>query len=808
MINFYNMRIAIFILALIGLRLSTTAQPLEMYGCHMRHQLANQRVDPEQENNLWAASVERSDSFDILDYDLTIDLRKMSQSTLSGKAVVTFTPKIAGLDYIPLDLLKLNVDSVFFEDVVAQYEYNGVLLNIHAGYDLEIGKSYRVTVQYHGVPKTSTSGFGGFYFEDGIAYNLGIGLTDDPHNFGRSWFPCFDNFVERSTYTYRVITNNDITSYSVGNLIDEQPYDDKSKIRVFRMEQQIPTYLSAIAASTYVSYEYNYNGIYGDVPVQLISKPADQSKVINAFSALGSAIDALESWYGPYPFERVGYVMTTRGAMEHPNCIAYPVTSTSGNAADRRLFSHELCHLWWGDLLTLRTQADMWIKEGNAEYGAHLFDEYLSGRASFERLVNENRYDVITTAHVSDGRYLPLSPMPKDITYGVTTYKKGAMVMHSLRGYLGDDLFRAAQQKVLQDYAYSNLTAYSYRDALSAASGVDLTDFFDRWVFDIGFYDFVISDFHKVDIPGYTHEIKIKQKLLKSNGFCKDAPVVLTFVDQDNNLSNQRVITTGEESTILLNLSFVPKAVFLNYPMALNLAQFSSLQNVKKTGNISFSFSNLSISASEVKDSTLAFMENHLTAPDPGTNSAIRVNDKHFWKFTIADPEKVSFTGKIEYNLTWDSDLLQNGEDSIQLFYRPSGIEEWSLYPFYTKKTGSLTDKKGSFLLTQFLPGEYTTGNIDPTALSNNELLASSGRIYPNPAHSEVSFSVKGFNTPLNDSYTFTLTDMLGIKRYEKLVTDGESKIRLASGLSPGIYLATVRDKGNKVLTIDKLFIE
>lgn len=95
-------------------------------------------------------------------------------------------------------------------------------------------------------------------------------------------------------------------------------------------------------------------------------------------------------------------------------------------------------------------------------------------------------------------------------------------------------------------------------------------------VFDIGFYDFVISDFQEIDFSSHTHKIKIKQKLLKSNGFCKDAPVVLTFVDQDNNLVNQRVTTSGEESEILLNLAFQPKAVFLNYPMALNLAQFSS----------------------------------------------------------------------------------------------------------------------------------------------------------------------------------------------------------------------------------------
>lgn len=81
----------------------------------MRHKLANQRVNTVEENSLWAASVERSDTFDILDYDLMIDLRQMGQNILTGKAIVTFTPKMAGLDYIPLDLLNLMLIQYFLK---------------------------------------------------------------------------------------------------------------------------------------------------------------------------------------------------------------------------------------------------------------------------------------------------------------------------------------------------------------------------------------------------------------------------------------------------------------------------------------------------------------------------------------------------------------------------------------------------------------------------------------------------------------------------------------------------------------------
>src|SRR5690606_13558156 len=112
----------------------------------------------------------------------------------------------------------------------------------------------------------------------------------------------------------------------------------------------------------------------------------------NTFSQLGDAIDMLESWWGPYAWERVGYIATPQGAMEHPTNIAYPVNvAVGGNTAShRRLMTHELGHCWWGDVVTLKGPYDMWIKEGNAEYSAHLLTEYTSGIQPFINEVKSN----------------------------------------------------------------------------------------------------------------------------------------------------------------------------------------------------------------------------------------------------------------------------------------------------------------------------------------------------------------------------------------------------------------------------------
>lgn len=708
--------------------------------------MANYDWSREDNHNWQAAPVERSDTFDILDYDLNIDLTSFNQRLLKGKAIITFEAKLPGQTALNLDLLDLTVDSVLAIDGShLAFSYASPLLNIQFADTLEQGVTYSVTVFYYGTPKTSPSGFGGFYFEDGIAYNLGIGLTDDPHNFGRSWFPCFDNFVERSTYTYRVLAPENFTTYCVGHRIQDTLIQNVGRYTEYRMDQQIPTYLSAIASSTYIDYTYNYNSIYGDLPVQLVSKPGDLNNVKASFINLDHAIDALESWYGKYPFERVGYVMTSRGAMEHPGNIAFPVSSTSNGTESRRLYSHEMTHLWWGDLTTLKTQADMWIKEGNAEYGSHLFTEALEGRSAMEDLLKDNNNTVFTTAHVQDKGYLPLSPMPKRITYGVTTYNKGAMVLHCLRGYLGDDLFRSSQQKVLQEFAYKNLTAQTYRDALSDASGVDLTDFFDRWVLDSGYYDFVIVDFKSLDFSEYTHVLTIRQKLLHSSGFCKDAPVSVTFVDRDNKLHTEKVICTGETTDIYLKLQYEPIAVFINIPMTLNLAQFSQMTKVTSNTGINVKYGEMILRSFEYKDTTYINAEHHLTSADRplDPNAPFRLSTDHFWKISIADTSKVKFKLNLEYSLGSDPSLLQSNEDSLQLFWRPNGNTEWTVYPFYKKINTSQTDKYGRINLSYTLSGDYVFGNIDPASVRNHELIAGNEMIsYPNPVSNQVNIQL------------------------------------------------------------------
>ena len=98
-----------------------------------------------------------------------------------------------------------------------------------------------------------------------------------------------------------------------------------------------------------------------------------------------------------------------------------------------------------------------------------------------------------------------------------------------------------------------------------------------------------------------------------------------------------------------------------------------------------------------------------------------------------------------------DPSLLQHGEDSLQLFWRPDGRSEWSVYPFYKKINTSPNDNYGRINLSYTMNGDYVFGNIDPAAVSNHETDAADEVIaYPNPASTQVSVQLPSSNIHSN----------------------------------------------------------
>src|SRR5690606_36875666 len=111
-------------------------------------------------------------------------------------------------------------------------------------------------------------------------------------------------------------------------------------------------------------------------------------------------------------------------------------------------------------------------------------------------------------------------------------YNKGASVAHNLRWYLDDALFRSGMTAVLDSFGFNNINSSQMRDKLTQSTGIDMTDFFNDWVFNGGFSHFELDSFSITPTTGlWDVQIKVQQKLKGAPNFHINTPLQFTFYD-------------------------------------------------------------------------------------------------------------------------------------------------------------------------------------------------------------------------------------------------------------------------------------
>ena len=162
---------------------------------------------------------QRSDTIDIIKYNVDLLIDQNIQE-INGNTKVVFRSKMNNINSISLDLQSLVIDLISHNGQGLNYIYNDTTIVIYFNTPLMKDDTMEVDVYYHGQPVKDNSGWGGWYWSGDYAYNLGVAFESAPHNYGRVWHPCFDNFVERALYDISVTTEGDKMGTSVGLLVD------------------------------------------------------------------------------------------------------------------------------------------------------------------------------------------------------------------------------------------------------------------------------------------------------------------------------------------------------------------------------------------------------------------------------------------------------------------------------------------------------------------------------------------------------------------------------------------------------------
>lgn len=744
----------------------------------------------------------RSDTIDILDYKINLDFTDFANQTISGSCVVTFTPKMNGINVINFDLLKLNIDSITSQNNLLSYTYNDTLLAVTLPATANIVDTNTITFYYNGSPQKDASGWGGFYFDATYAYNLGVGFDANPHNYGRVWFPCFDNFVERSTFQFNIITDNERNAHCNGYLDSTYTITGDTIMNSWKMDETIPTYLASVAVADYQTVHQLYNGINNTIPVELVSRASDTTNLKNSFVNLEGALNTYENSYGPYMWNKIGYSLVpfSSGAMEHATNIAYPQATANGTTSYETLMAHEFSHHWWGDLVTCETAADMWINEGMAVYSEHLFLEKIYDYKTSLAEIKDNNKNVIQFTHINEGGFRAISGIPHQYTYGEHVYQKGALVAHNMRAYLGDSLFFVGLKSITTNYQYQHINSSQFRDELTNSTGIDMTNFFNDWVFAPGFSHFNV-DSTQITPNGGTFDVTlfIQQKLRGTSSFHNGTPLIITFYDANRNKHTTQISASGQYSSSTVNIPFNPATIILNENNKLNQARTDQQLIITNTNNIPTlnmaMVSNINVTA--ISDTALLQVEHHWVAPDSIKNNInnFRISSNRYWSFNGILPSTFVASAKLFYDGRsstgfLDLDLVPVDGDSIVLLYRENAADDWSEYPYYTKTV--LNNIAFGFVVLDSLKiGEYTWA-VGATTVSIKEEIKENEinfKIYPNPADSFIWIE----NISNNKSYQLVVYNIAGKIVYKGNINN-KDKIDSRKWLA-GTYILTITDE-------------
>ena len=706
-------------------------QPFLVQGCHAdvcSHDGGPRtKVLPLAQNYDMGPSIARSDSFDVAHYDLVLDVTDYAGQSMQALATIDFTVLQGDGTSLWWDLKGLDVDSVHWNGAGTAFHQWGQELHVESPAPMVEGEAVTLQVWYGGQPDDDPY-WGGMYYASDLVYNLGIGLTSIPPNFGRVWYPSFDNFVERATYTYHITSAGGRRAHNQGHLLEEVPLGGDTLRTSWALDHPIPTHLSAIAVGPYVDHDYTHSGAYGDIPVRLTSKAGDTNAMQNKFADLGFAIDALEHWWGPYAWERVGYVLTTDGALEIPTNIAYPRSMMEqSNFANGDLFAHELGHHWWGDLVAPTIHNHMWLKEGPAEYSSHLFVEWKDGHEAFVDLVKDNQQFVLEECHVQDEGFHPLSPMPDEHIYGRHTYYKGASIIHNLRAYLGDEVFRTASHDVIAARFDSHMDVADFELLLEEATGEDLTPFFEAQALQPGFSTWVVDSLTTGPENGcFSTTVHMHQKLRACSAFHDNEPLDVTLwnAQWDTTLVHARVGGEFDQITFLHEEPFV--LLGLNADGKLNQGRLDhTFAITEPTGLTNLPWVDMRVGCDEIGegDSILVRVEHHWAAPDQGPTATYvdALSDTHFWVVdgTWEDGQtdtplldaRLNYVGNDDTDL--DAGLYGDTEEGAFLAWRPRAGAPWVQYPDYDWQAGSLSNGSGVFKITKLRKGHYAFAKGD-----------------------------------------------------------------------------------------------
>lgn len=732
--------------------------------------------------------------YDVIRYDINLDVNHLQPNCHIGYTEVELRLENRADGILQLGLISHGVDSVLMNGQSVEFAYLNDKLDVPLPGSVSDNDILYIKVYYTGGTNTESYGWGGFHYSGGIVYNLGVALMDSPHSYGRAWFACRDSFTDKARYGFHITVNKDVKAICGGHL-DSISHGVDADTYHWTLNREIPPYLASLTIGNFDLLEFDLVSDEETVPLQVYHFARDSAYVRQAFSKFDLAFENMETLFGKYPFDRVGYCLTPLGSMEHAENISLMRSLVGDTLAENQsVIVHEFAHSWFGNLMTCASADDMWINEGWTTFTERANLEAMYGEDYAKNHFRNKADKVLRLLPWQEGVFA-LSGVSDDKTYSSTVYDKGALVAMSLKTYMGDSLFYSSVRRLLNDFAYSNIDSRNLCDSLSAYSGMDLHPFFNDYVFDTIMHHFAIR---RVEFGENSATFSIHSRTKASAGeHCGYCRIPITFVAADLTMHKILVEDDGTQSPHTVSLPFTPVAAMLDMDEEYFDLTIDSYKKIASSGLHKYDESYFRVFANTCTDTVLLRATLHWVGAEaqpqiPGVN---RLSDRHYWTIETVGEQNADLQARFYYQLSsaensFDPSLVSSYEfaDSLMLFYRPDMQSSWEYVP-----TSSPNSPTG-YLSAPLRKGDYimAAGDRSLVGLQKQESREKDSlKIYPKPSSGRVNveFGV------LDSKAELLVFDAAGREVARQNVEKGRNFLTLNLHLPSGSYTMLLRTK-------------
>ena len=430
--------------------------------------------------------------WDVLHYDLSVRFMPETRS-IKGSNFITFKTLLPG-SRMQIDLqTPLNVTKVIHGGSELKFEREGNVFWITFDKEIPQGVEDRVDIYYEGRPKAATNPpwDGGVTWGRDDLGNWYINTTCE--GIGASvWWPNKDIGYDEPDRGMKIniTVPENLVDVSNGRLKGVD-HDAQGKTKTYHWEVTNPINNYGVNANigNYVNWSETFEGLGGKLDINYWVLPHQKEAAMKTFQEVPRMLKAFEHWFGKYPFYEDGYKLVTVAypGMEHQSSVTYgnyfrngyrdrDVSFTGIGYKFDFIIVHESGHEWFGNNISMKDAADMWIHEGFTNYAENLFVEYYWGKKEGSDYVIGSRKNITNDSPIIG-------------TYGANRegsgdmYYKGGNMLHTIRQIVNDDeKWRSILVGLNTDFWHQTVTTQQVEAYITQKAGIDLGKVFDQYL--------------------------------------------------------------------------------------------------------------------------------------------------------------------------------------------------------------------------------------------------------------------------------------------------------------------------------------